>query len=85
MKLAIIPLLVLAPAVLAAPIPVEVMARDAAPGYASYGSYTPPKGGYGKYNSYGKYGSYGKYPREAEAAEVEKRATTYSNCESKQD
>jgi hypothetical protein len=74
MKLTLLPLLTIAPAALAAPIPIE--ARDAAPGYGNYGTYAPPAGGYGKYE---KYGSYGKYPRDEKVEEPEKRAN-YGSC-----
>lgn len=77
MKFTLLPLLAIAPAALAAPIPVAP--RDAAPGYGNYGTYAPPAGGYGKYEKYGKYGSYGKYPREEKVEEPEKRAD-YGSC-----
>ena len=54
MKLAnILPLVLLPAAALAAPLPLED--REASPGYASYGKYPPPPGGYGEYSSYGSY------------------------------
>lgn len=56
--------LILATAALAAPLPVEAREPEAVPGFASYGSYPPPAGGYG---NYGKYGGYGSYKREVEA------------------
>ncbi|KAI9774157.1 MAG: hypothetical protein M1840_005250 [Geoglossum simile] len=61
------------PAVVAAPVPDQLVERDAEPeaepGYGNYGSYPEPKGGYG---TYGKYGDYGSYKREP-AAVVMKR------------
>ncbi|KUJ18968.1 uncharacterized protein LY89DRAFT_732499 [Mollisia scopiformis] len=73
MKISNVLALVLLPAAaLATPIPLED--REASPGYASYGSYPPPAGGYGKYSGYGSYkerrdaagygaySGYGSYP-----------------------
>lgn len=71
MKLTILPLLALASAVLAAPMPAAEAEAAANPGYSDYGSYPPPKGGYGKYPSYGKYSGYGSYKRAED--KVEKR------------
>jgi hypothetical protein len=62
-------ILALVPVALAAPVAdanANAVAEDKR-GYASYGTYTPPKGGYGSYGSYpppaGGYGSYGSYKR----------------------
>lgn len=57
MKLSTVVAVVLLPAAaLAAPLPLED--REASPGYATYGSYPPPAGGYGNYGKYSTYGSY---------------------------
>jgi hypothetical protein len=62
-------------AVVAAPVPDQLVERNAEPeaDYGNYGSYPAPKGGYGSYGSYpapkggyGKYGNYGSYKREVE-------------------
>lgn len=73
MKLTLITLCTIIPAILATPLAAaEPDANpESAPGgnsygnygkYGDYGNYPPPRAGYG---NYGKYGDYGHYKREA--------------------